>query len=71
MNRIDYERMALSNNGHMILLRSLLLRARQHINSAALEARINDRPIDSAGEALIRDIDAATTIDHSYDISGS
>jgi hypothetical protein len=41
-------------------------RAREHINRAALEARINNCPIDQDGESLIIDIDTALSQEHRY-----
>lgn len=57
--KLEYETLVLASKGYLLLLRSLLLRAREHVNRAALEARIRDLPIDTDGEALIRDIDTA------------
>ncbi len=57
--KLDYEILVLASKGYLLLLRRLLQRSREHINRAALEARINNCPIDQDGETLIRDIDTA------------
>jgi|GEM_PF-6670311 hypothetical protein len=62
--KLDYEILVLASKGYLLLMRRLMLRAREHINRAALEARINDLPIDQKGEALIRDIDPALSQEH-------
>ncbi len=61
--RLDYEILVLANKGHLLLMRRLLRRAREHINRAALDARINNCPIDAQGEALIMDIDNALAVE--------
>lgn len=65
-NAIEWERTVLADRGYLLLLRRLLLRARKHIDSHALEARIDGRPIDCAGEAIIIDIDTALTEDRAH-----
>jgi hypothetical protein len=62
--KLDYEILVLASKGYLLLLRRLLLRAREHVNRAALDARIDNKPIDRAGEALILDIDAALSEEH-------
>lgn len=58
-NAIEFERTVLADRGYLLLLRRLLLRAREHIARQALEARIAGKPIDGSGESIIIDIDAA------------
>lgn len=65
-NAIEWERTVLADRGYLLLLRRLLLRARKRIDSHALEARIDGRPIDCAGEAIIIDIDTALTEDRAH-----
>jgi hypothetical protein len=58
-NAIEFERTVLADRGYLLLLRSLLMHAREHIARQALEARIAGNPIDGSGESIIIDIDAA------------
>mgnify|MGYP000899865945 CR=1 FL=1 len=60
---LDYEILVLANKGYLLLLRRLLRRTREHINRAALDARINNCQIDAQGEALIMDIDNALAVE--------
>ena len=64
--KLDYEILVLASKGYLVLLRSLMSRAREHINRAALEALINNCPIDQDGESLIIDIDTALSQEHRY-----
>lgn len=64
--KLDYEIIVLASKGYLLLLRSLLQRSREHINRAALEALINNCPIDQDGEALIQDIDTALSQEHRH-----
>jgi hypothetical protein len=64
---LDYEIIVLANKGHLLLMRRLLRRAREQINRVALDARINDRPIDVVGESLIMDIDNALAVEPLYE----
>lgn len=58
-NAIEFERTVLADRGYLLLLRSLLLRARKQIDRKALADRLAGRPIDGTGEAIIIDIDTA------------
>jgi hypothetical protein len=63
---IEFQRTVLADRGYLLLLRRLLLRARRHIDRQALQARIDGRPIDGSGEAIIIDIDTALTEDRAH-----
>lgn len=65
-NALEFERTVLADRGYLLLLRSLLLRARQHIDRQALQARIDGRPIDGSGEEIIIDIDTALTEERAH-----
>lgn len=67
-NAIEFERTVLADRGYLLLLRSLLLRARKHIDRQALEARIAGKPIDGPGESIIIDIDAALCDQRAHDL---
>ncbi len=49
-NAIEFERTVLADRGYLLLLRRLLVRAREHVSRQALQAIIDGRPIDGSGE---------------------
>ena len=70
-NALEWERAVLADRGYLLLLRSLLLRARKHIDGQALQACIDGRPIDGAGEEIIIDIDTALSEERARDTFGN
>lgn len=65
-NALELERTVLADRGYL-----LLLRARKHIDRQALQARIDCRPIDGAGEEIIIDIDTALSEERARDTFGN